>query len=55
MDYLIKMELAKANIARAIAELTDVEGLEYLRDRLKANYDILAREIDEYKQHSDLD
>lgn len=52
MDWLIKMEMAKANIARAIAELADVEGMEYLQDRLKANYDILAQEIDEYRQHS---
>ena len=55
MDWLIKMEMARANIARAIAELADVEGLEYLQDRLKANYDILAEEIAEYKQHSDLE
>jgi len=55
MDYLIKMELAKANIARAIDELADVEGLEYILDRLMQSNEELSEEIVEYKQHSDLD
>ena len=55
MDYLIKMEMAKANIARAIAELTDVEGMEYMVEQLREMKSELSEEIVEYKQHSDLD
>jgi hypothetical protein len=55
MDYLIKMEMAKANIARAIAELADVEGMEYMVEQLREMKSELNEEIAEYKQHSDLD
>ena len=55
MDYLIKMEMAKANISRAIAELADVEGMEYMVEQLQEMRSELSEEITEYKQHSDLD
>ena len=55
MDYLIKMELAKANITRAISELAEVDGLEYILDQLMQSNEELSEEITEYKQHSDLD
>jgi|LauGreDrversion2_5_1035112.scaffolds.fasta_scaffold182709_2 hypothetical protein len=55
MDYLIKMELAIANIDRAMTELKDVDGLEYVVGKLfEARHD-LEDELAEYKQHSDLD
>jgi len=55
MDYLIKMEMAKANLARAIAELESVEGLEYIVEELIASKIDLADELAEYKQHMDLE
>jgi hypothetical protein len=55
MDYLIKMEMAKANIVRAIAELAEVDGLEYMVEQLLEMKTELSAEIEEYKQHSDLD
>jgi hypothetical protein len=55
MDWLIKMELALANIQRAIAELESVDGLEYIVEELIASKIDLADELAEYKQHSDLD
>jgi hypothetical protein len=55
MDYLIKMELAKANLARAIVELAEVEGMEYMVEQLREMKSELSAEITEYKQHSDLD
>jgi len=55
MDYLIKMEMAKANLARAIAELAEVDGLEYMVEQLQEMKSELSEEIVEYKQHSDLD
>jgi hypothetical protein len=55
MDYLIKMELAKANIARAIAELKEVDGLEYMVEQLQEMKTELSEEITEYKQHSELE
>lgn len=54
MDWLIKMEMAKANIIRALVELDEVEGLEYLVGELLATKADLAAEIEEYKQHMDL-
>jgi hypothetical protein len=54
MDYLIKMEMAKANIARAITELAGVDGLEYMVEQLREMRSELSEEITEYKQHSDL-
>ena len=54
MDYLIKMEMAKANIARAIAELAEVDGMEYMVEQLQEMRSELSEEITEYKQHSDL-
>jgi hypothetical protein len=55
MDYLIKMELAKANIARAITELKEVDGLEYMVEQLQEMKMELSEEITEYKQHSELE
>ena len=55
MDYLIKMEMAKANLARAIAELKEVDGMEYMVEQLQEMKSELSEEIVEYKQHSDLD
>jgi hypothetical protein len=55
MDYLIKMEIARANIDRAIADLDGVEGLDYLVERLFKSWSDLSKEIAEYKQHSDLE
>jgi len=55
MDYLIKMELARANIVRAIAELAEVDGMEYMVEQLREMKSELSEEIVEYKQHSDLD
>ena len=55
MDYLIKMEMAKANLARAIAELADVEGMEYMVEQLQEMRSELSAEITEYKSHSGLD
>ena len=55
MDYLIKMEMALANIQRAIAELESVDGLEYIVEELIASKIDLGDELVEYKQHSDLD
>ena len=55
MDYLIKMEMALANIQRAIAELESVDGLEYIVEELIASKIDLEDELVEYKQHSDLD
>ena len=54
MDYLIKMEMARANIARAIAELAGVDGMEYMVEQLQEMRSELSEEITEYKQHSDL-
>jgi hypothetical protein len=54
MDWLIKMEMAKANIIRALVELEEVEGLEYLVGELLATKADLSAEIEEYKQHMDL-
>jgi hypothetical protein len=54
MDWLIKMEMAKANIIRALVELDEVEGLEYLVGELLATKADLSAEIEEYKQHMDL-
>jgi hypothetical protein len=54
MDYLIKMEMARANIARAIAELAEVDGMEYMVEQLQEMRSELSEEITEYKQHSDL-
>jgi hypothetical protein len=55
MDWLIKMELAKANLERAITELSEIDGLEYMVDGLTSYREVLTEEITEYKQHSDLD
>jgi hypothetical protein len=55
MDYLIKMEMARANIVRAIAELAEVDGMEYMVEQLREMKSELSEEIVEYKQHSDLD
>ncbi len=55
MDYLIKMELAKADLARAIDALKDVEGLEYLGDAIRATKMALAEELAEYKSTLELD
>ena len=55
MDYLIKMELAKANLARASVELAEVDGLEYMVEQLLEMKTELSAEIEEYKQHSELD
>jgi hypothetical protein len=55
MDYLIKMELAKADLARAIDALKDVEGLEYLGDAIRATKMALAEELAEYKSTFELD
>ena len=55
MDYLIKMELAKANLARAIVELAEVDGLEYMVEQLLEMKTELSAEIEEYKHHSELD
>jgi hypothetical protein len=55
MDYLIKMEMAKANIIHAIVELAEVEGMEYMVEQLREMKSELSAEITEYKQHSDLD
>ena len=54
MDYLIKMEMARANIAWAIAELAEVDGMEYMVEQLQEMRSELSEEITEYKQHSDL-
>ena len=54
MDYLIKMEMARANIARASAELAEVDGMEYMVEQLQEMRSELSEEITEYKQHSDL-
>jgi hypothetical protein len=55
MDYLIKMELAKADLARAIASLKDVEGLEYIGDAIRATKMALDEELVEYKSTFELD
>ena len=55
MDYLIKMELANADLARAILSLKDVEGLEYIGDVLRAAKIDLAEELAEYKSTFELD
>jgi hypothetical protein len=55
MDYLIKMEMARANLVRAIAELAEVDGMEYMVEQLREMKSELNEEIAEYKQHSDLD
>jgi hypothetical protein len=55
MDWLIKMEIARSNIDRAIAELDGVEGLEYLVEQLFKSWSELSKEITEYKSHSELD
>jgi hypothetical protein len=55
MDYLIKMELAKADLARAIDALKDVEGLEYIGDAIRAAKIDLAEELVEYKSTFELD
>ena len=55
MDWLIKMEMALANVKRAIAELESVEGLEYIVEELIASKIDLEDEITEYKSHSGLD
>jgi chorismate mutase len=55
MDYLIKMEMARANITRAIAELKEVDGMEYMVEQLLEMRSELGEEISEYKQHSDLE
>ena len=55
MDYLIKMEMARLCIARAIDELAEVEGLEDLIVGLVGIQSILSEETAEYKEHSDLD
>jgi hypothetical protein len=55
MDYLIKMEMAKANIARAIAELKEVDGLEYMVEQLLEMKSELSEEITEYKDHAELE
>jgi hypothetical protein len=55
MDWLIKMEMALANVKRAIAELESVEGLEYIVEELIASKIDLADELAEYKSHSGLD
>lgn len=54
MDYLIKMELAIANIDRAMTELKAVDGLEYIVANLFESKHDLEDELAEYKQHSDL-
>lgn len=55
MDYLIKMEMAKANLARAIAELAEVDGLEYMVKQLQEMKSELSAEIAEYKDHAELE
>jgi hypothetical protein len=55
MDYLIKMEIARSNIDRAVADLDGIEGLEYLVEELFKSWSTLSKEIAEYKEHSDLD
>ena len=55
MDWLIKMELARANAVRAALELKGVDGLEYLVDELLTTASKLALEIAEYKEHAELD
>jgi hypothetical protein len=55
MDWLIKMELANADLARAIDALKDVEGLEYLGDAIRATKMALAEELAEYKSTFDLE
>jgi len=55
MDYLIKMELAKADLERAILSLKDVEGLEYIGDAIRAAKRDLAEELVEYKSTFDLE
>jgi hypothetical protein len=55
VDYLIKMEMARANIIHAIVELAEVEGMEYMVEQLREMKSELNEEIAEYKQHSDLD
>ena len=52
---MIKKELAKANLARAIVELAEVDGLEYMVEQLLEMKTELSAEIEEYKQHSELD
>lgn len=52
MDYLIKMELARANLARAQLELMSVDGLEYLVERIGFALVELTGEIAAYKEHT---
>jgi hypothetical protein len=52
MDYLIKMELARANLQRAQLELTGVDGLEYLVERIGFALVELTGEIAAYKEHT---
>jgi hypothetical protein len=55
MDWLIKMEMALANVKRAIAELESVDGLEYIVEELIASKIDLADELAEYKSTFELD
>jgi len=55
MDYLIKMELARANLQRAQLELMGVDGLEYLVERIGFVLVELSGEISAYKEHTLVD
>lgn len=52
MDYLIKMELARANLQRSQLELMSVDGLEYLVERIGFVLVELTGEIAAYKEHT---
>ena len=52
MDYLIKMELARANLERSQRELLSVDGLDYLVERIGFVLVELSGEISAYKQHT---
>ena len=52
MDYIVKMRMARADIANAIAKLKDVDGLEYIVEQLQVAKDDLCMEMEEYTSHT---
>jgi len=52
MDYIVKMRMARMDIAKAIAQLKDVDGLEYIVEQLQVAKDDLCMEMEEYNSHT---